>query len=216
MSVDLVTHINVKRGLNSNPSRAAGRPYVGRSHVVQCPSSFGKCSRFSGPDLLAEISSSSSKETQTSSTEPESRVMRPSGMVLAASLVVGAFSEKGPCTAVLSLFRSLPLIPVQIVGLFSSREIPLSLPFCLFAGRQLPSVRPLRRGERRDAFSQGVRGSQQRKMRFSKRRAKQPRRDVSGQQPESGGKTSSLALTLSLFFSLLKRRHIYRKAMPYS
>ncbi|KYN40006.1 Tubulin alpha-1 chain [Trachymyrmex septentrionalis] len=47
--------------------------------------------------------------------------MRPTGMALVASLVVGAFSEKGP--------RS----------------------------RQLPSVRPLRRGERRDAFSQGVR-----------------------------------------------------------
>lgn len=61
----------------------------------------------SGP-FPAEISSSSSKETQTSSTEPESRVMRPSGMALAASLVVGAFSEKGPCTAVLSLSSPRP------------------------------------------------------------------------------------------------------------
>ncbi|KAG5328129.1 TBA1 protein, partial [Acromyrmex charruanus] len=71
-------------------------------------------------------------------------------MALAVSLVVGAFSEKGP--------RS----------------------------RQLPSVRPLRRGERRDAFSQGVRENHNKErcdFRREERRTK--RRDVSGQQPES-------------------------------
>lgn len=34
MSVDLVTHIIVKRGLNSNPSRAAGRAY---RKIPRCP-----------------------------------------------------------------------------------------------------------------------------------------------------------------------------------
>lgn len=35
MSVDLVTHTIVKRGLNSNPSRAAGRAY--RTIIPRCP-----------------------------------------------------------------------------------------------------------------------------------------------------------------------------------
>ncbi|EGI67764.1 Tubulin alpha-1 chain [Acromyrmex echinatior] len=80
--------------------------------------------------------------------------MRPTGMALAVSLVVGAFSEKGP--------RS----------------------------RQLPSVRPLRWGERRDAFSQGVRENHNKErcdFRREERRTKP--RDVSGQQPESGVQT---------------------------
>ncbi|KYM79439.1 Tubulin alpha-1 chain [Atta colombica] len=103
--------------------------------------------------------------------------MRPTGMALAASLVVGAFLEKGP-------------------------------------RRQLPSMRPLRRGKRRDAFSQGVRENHNKErcdFRREERRTK--RRDVSGQQPESGSK-----IFLSFSLLLLERRHIYiyRKAMPRS
>lgn len=47
MSVDLVTRINVKRGLNSNPSRAAGRAigncpsHLGRPRSLQIPSPDG-------------------------------------------------------------------------------------------------------------------------------------------------------------------------------
>lgn len=142
MSVDLVTHIIVKRGLNSNPSRAAGRALSDVYPTLLRISLFLRKSPlflffFSGP-IPAEISSSSSKETQTSSTEPESRVMCPSGMALAASLRSrGILGEGALYRRSLSLFSPQP----RSVSLSSSRgtgSLPL---FPFLARRQAVTVR---------------------------------------------------------------------------
>lgn len=169
MSVDLVTHIIVKRGLNSNPSRAAGRAY---RTIPRCSISIfiRKCSSLLRTDLP--------RGNFLVLVQRDTNVVDGAGKQSDAFVgngISGLTRSRGILGEGALYRRSLSLLSSFSFGSSVSFRfaIPaLSFPFYLsLTGRQLPFVRPLRRGERRDAFSQGVRGSQQRKMRFSKRRA---------------------------------------------
>lgn len=155
MSVDLVTHTIVKRGLNSNPSRAAGRGDWSLA-VFHC--------RSPRTDLRGDFLSLHPWGTNVVD-ETGKQSDPSSGMALATG-----HSQRGGGGAVLPLSlhtrvsRSLLVLRSCFV---------VSLPFCFFSAEQAVTAGEALKGagKRRDAFSQGVRGSQQRKMRFSKRGA---------------------------------------------
>lgn len=76
--------------------------------------------------------------------------MRPSGMALAASLVVGAFSEKGPRTAVLSFSSPHPRSALRSVCSAVPGTLP---PFLSLARRQAVTVHEaLKEGREKGRF----------------------------------------------------------------
>lgn len=151
MSVDLVTHIIVKRGLNSNPSRAAGRAY---RTISRCPIPLFLWKRSllgtdpSGNFLVLVFVQRDTNVVDEAGKQSDASVGNGiSGLTRSR----GILGEGAPYRRSLSF--SSPLIPVGFIGLSWSRGLGSLPPFLSLARKQAVTVREaLKEGREKGRF----------------------------------------------------------------